>query len=351
MLNFCTLFDSNYLSRGLLMYESLRRHCSKFHLYVFAFDDACYEYLLKYENHSDLTIIPLSDFEDEDLLRIKPTRDSREYCWTCTSSTILYCIETFNLTNCTYIDADVYFYSDPTVLIEEMGENSVLITAHRYTPEYDQSEEKGKFCVQFVAFKNDERGMKVLRYWRNACIEWCYARAEDGKCGDQKYLDAWSNRFEGIHELQHLGGGVAPWNIQQYSFVDTTSSGIVCRERQTGNIFNLVFYHFHGTTFYTNNIVRLTGGFYKLNLKAKKILYIPYVKSLTEIAIKVKQKMPDIDPNGAYNATRETPMDIVVWARYILRDVINNSLPVFKSIFKNRNAHHHFYYTDHLCKK
>jgi hypothetical protein len=178
-LNYCTLFNSAYLARGLALYESLSRVCDQFQLYVFAFDDASFEYL-KYKKLPNLTVISLHEFEDQELLRIKPTRTAGEYCWTCTPSTILYCIEHYNLDHCTYIDADMIFYSNPIVLNEEAGNRSVIITEHRYTPEYDQSATSGIYCVQYVLFKNDDAGMEVLRWWRNACIEWCYNRAEDG---------------------------------------------------------------------------------------------------------------------------------------------------------------------------
>ena len=47
MMNFCTLFDSFYLSRGLALYESIKEHTEDFHLYIFAFDDITYEILNK----------------------------------------------------------------------------------------------------------------------------------------------------------------------------------------------------------------------------------------------------------------------------------------------------------------
>src|ERR1035438_3503963 len=105
-LNFCTLFNSNYLSRGIVMYESLLKHCDNFHLYVFAFDDNCYRYLTS-QKFEHLTAISLNEFENEELLRIKSTRTAIEYCWTCSVSSIYYSITHFQLDNCTYVDADI----------------------------------------------------------------------------------------------------------------------------------------------------------------------------------------------------------------------------------------------------
>jgi hypothetical protein len=278
--NFCTLFDTVYLSRGLAMYDSLERQCEDFHLYIFAFDDNCYQ-VLKSINKSRLTVISLSEFEDEELLKIKPARTRGEYCWTCTSSTILYVLNNFKVDNCTYLDADLYFFSSPQPLIDEMKDNSVMITEHRYTKKYDQSKKSGIYCVQFVTFKNDERGLKALNWWRSACIEWCYNRFEDGKFGDQKYLDDWTSRFEGVHVLQHLGGGVAPWNMQQYSF-SKNGNKIIGKEIKTGRSFEVIFFHFHSLYFVSKNFF-MPRPYYKRNKSVLLLLFNPYIKEIKQL--------------------------------------------------------------------
>ena len=64
MYNYCTLFNSNYLTCGLAMYESLKKHGDEFHLYIFAFDNRS-EKLLKKLNLEFVTVISLQEFEDE----------------------------------------------------------------------------------------------------------------------------------------------------------------------------------------------------------------------------------------------------------------------------------------------
>jgi hypothetical protein len=294
-LNFCTLFDSNYLSRGLVMYDSLQKHCSDFHLYVFAFNNKAYQVLQKL-NLANLTVIALSDFEDEALLSVKPSRSRAEYCWTSTSSTIRYVFDHYKVENCTYVDADLCFYSNPAVLIAEMEASgkSVLITAHRYTPRYDQSLLRGKYCVQFMYFKNNEHGREVLSWWRERCLEWCYAKVEDGKFGDQKYLDDWTTRFPSVHELQHLGGGVAPWNCQQYSF-NVSGDVLTLEEKKTGIRQPLVFFHFHGMKLFEGGGAVFAPRSYILKKPVRELLYLPYQQALLRKGHELKALFPEDD--------------------------------------------------------
>ncbi|GMU94976.1 glycosyl transferase [Ignavibacterium album] len=292
--NFCTLFDSNYLSRGIALYRSLEKHCNNFHLYIFAFDTKSYN-VLKKLNLVKATVIPLSEFEDEKLLQVKPSRSVAEYCWTSTSSTILYVLENFGVDNCTYVDADVFFYSSPEPIFQELGDKSILITEHRYSPQYNKELKSGKYCVQFITFRNDENGLKALRWWRDRCLEWCYARYEDGKFGDQLYLDDWTERFQGVHVMQHLGGGLAAWNVQQYEF-QKVEEKILGKENSTGQEFDVIFYHFHYLKFFNDGKVEL--GRRKLSKQVINIFYKDYIKLLDDISSEIKKYDSSMEPNG-----------------------------------------------------
>jgi len=298
--NFCTLFDSNYFSKGLALYKSLEKHCEEFHLFIFAFDKISYD-VLKKLNLFKATIISLEEFEDDELLKVKPTRSAAEYCWTATSSTILYVLEKYKVESCTYIDADIFFYSSPKPIFDELGDKSILLTEHRYSAQYKKKLNiAGKYCVQFITFKNDKNGLTALKWWRERCLEWCYSYYEDGKYGDQLYLEDWTTRFEGVHVLRHLGGGIALWNIQDYSF-EHVKSKIMGTEKINSEKFEVIFYHFHYLRFYHNvsNKTQVELGRIYLADDVFNIFYKPYVKLLVELKQKIFLIDSSFDPNGS----------------------------------------------------
>ncbi|MBE2281575.1 MAG: glycosyl transferase [Ignavibacteriaceae bacterium] len=279
------------------MYRSLENVCNdNFKLYIFAFNKKA-EVILKKLNLPNAVIISLEEFEDPKLILVKSGRTAAEYCWTATSSTILYVLEKFNEPVCTYLDADLYFYSNPGVLLDEMGENSILITEHRYSPQYNKEVKSGKYCVQFVTFFNNEKGLKALRWWRDRCLEWCYDRYEDGKFGDQLYLDDWTERFEGVHVLKHLGGGLAAWNVQQYSFSVNENMKITGKEITSGNTFDVIFYHYHYFRFFRNGKIEL--GRRVLTTEVLNIFYKPYLRALEKAKNEIFKIENDFDPHGA----------------------------------------------------
>jgi hypothetical protein len=283
MWNYCTLFDSIYLSRGMVMYESLKTHSGEFHLYIFAFDDLSRK-ILKELDLQNVTVIPLNEFETPQLLEIKGGRSKAEYCWTCTPSIINHVLKNYSVSVCTYLDSDLVFYSDPSVLIEEMidHQKNVLITEHRFSTLARLYEEKrgGRFCVQFVTFTNEKNSLEILEKWRLQCINWCYARYEDGKFGDQKYLDDWPLTYSNIHILQHPGGGIAPWNLQQYRFFEDGNS-ITASNKKTGSIFKVVFFHFQYVKFIIKGAYDI--GWYLIPAYVKKLFYITYFKKIENI--------------------------------------------------------------------
>jgi hypothetical protein len=281
--NYVTLFDSFYLSRGLAMHQSLLQHSTDFTLYIFPFDDTS-ERILNKLALENVIIVPLKDFETPELLKVKKERSKAEYCWTCTPSVISYVLERYKTRDCTYIDADLIFYSDPSVLISELDDHkcNVLITEHRFSFLAGLYEEKraGRFCVQFMTFRNESSSLAVLDKWRLQCIDWCYARYEDGKFGDQKYLDEWPAQYSNVHILKNEGGGVAPWNLQKYKFRRENES-VIGKFRKSGLSFDVVFYHFQYVKFLRDGTFDI--GWYLISSQVKNIFYTSYIEVLRRI--------------------------------------------------------------------
>lgn len=270
------------------MHHSLEATGDRFKLYVVCFDELAYQILVKL-NLTGVVAIPLDVFESPQLQQVKSQRTAGEYCWTCTPHVIRYVLDTYKVSSVTYLDADLCFYAKPSLLLSEFEESgqSVLITEHRYSPRYDHLRKFGVYCVQFMTFKADERGMKVLQWWQDRCIEWCYARYEDQKFGDQKYLDDWTQRFEGIHVLHHLGGGVAPWNVQQYVLGQSSQRDIEV------NGVPLVFFHFHGYRHYRDGVHDL--GNFQLDRSVVDLLYRPYIENLAKANSEIVAIYPEFD--------------------------------------------------------
>lgn len=282
MRHYCTYFDTHYLLRGLALYRSLKQHAEPFTLRVLCFDDFSYGVLTKL-SQPDLIPISLADFErgDAALLAAKETRSRVEYYFTCSPSLPLYV-----LNHCpevdliTYLDADLFFYGSPEPIFEEMGEASVLIVGHRFPEHLRVMEINGIYNVGLLAFRSDVTGRECLEWWRERCLEWCYDRPDGVRYADQKYLDDWPTRFEGVAVLQNPGAGLAPWNWVNYK-IQAVKPILAVDGRP------LIFFHFASIKMLTSWLYdpvsegRLYG---EMPFALRSRLYRSYIAALVETA-------------------------------------------------------------------
>ena len=241
--HYCTYFDSVYAPRGLIMIGSLFRHQPDAIVHVLCLDDLCFEILQALAPQIPrVRPIPPGTLEqhDPELAACKDGRSKIEYYFTCTPCLPTYVFETNpDIADVTYLDADLYFYQSPDLVFDEIGDNSIAITPHKFSPAHKPAERYGIFNVAWITWRNDEAGRKCLADYRRNCLDWCYDREEDGKFADQKYLDSWPKDYPGVAILDHKGINVALWNVENYDF--TKKDGEIFVDEQP-----LIFFHFHG---------------------------------------------------------------------------------------------------------
>lgn len=235
MMNFCTLFDAYYIHKGLALYRSLERHCREFTLYVMAFDEESFRSLSQLKLEHMVVENESGPFLTEAIAACKAERKRNEYCWTCGSNVTWYFLTRYGLDHIVYLDADMMFFHDPAPLLRQLDGASVGLSPHFF-----DNGHYGRYCVQFVFFRNDEAGRAALSWWKDRCLEWCYDRYEDGLFGDQVYLDRMQGMFPGVKEIEDRGCGVAPWNEDQYRFLPDAKILWEGKERP------VYFFHFHG---------------------------------------------------------------------------------------------------------
>lgn len=275
-MNFCTYFDSYYMIKGLSLYLSLESVTKDFHLYVMAFDKDCFE-KLKQLHLNHMTVELIDDFETPELLAVKSTRSRGEYCWTCGPSIIYYFLTRYNLDDITYLDSDLFFLADPHGITEEIGKNSVAITEQGINEK--KAKIYGKYCVQYMFFRNDKDGLGALTWWRDSCIEWCFQKLEPTRYGDQKYLDEFPVRWDNVHIIQNLGAGVAPWNMNRYKYEDNYFY-------YNSKKYLFVFFHMHGMKIkVVGNKLILCSLHATLNSALIEKFFRPYANTLKDVLV------------------------------------------------------------------
>src|SRR4051812_20202934 len=131
---FCTYFDQNYLSRALVLYQSLVETGAAFTLFALCLDLDSFS-VVHGLGLPGLSALALSDLEaaDPEVAATKSTRNRIEYYFTLTPALPRYLLSIHpEIDVISYLDADLRFYADPRSVLDEMRHGSVLIIPHGF---------------------------------------------------------------------------------------------------------------------------------------------------------------------------------------------------------------------------
>lgn len=274
---FCTLFDRNYTIRGLALYESLARHCEDFTLYVLCLDRPTFDVLAALGLKS-IELVSIEDLESRDgeLRQARHDRSLVEFYFTCKPVLLNYLFDQNpQARRISYLDSDLYFYSDPGVMEEELAGCSVALSPHRFSARHTALKTRGEFNAGWLSVGAEDEGRRFVQWWRVRCLEWCRLVVEETRFGDQKYLDQVPLLFPNTRIVSNPGANLAPWNIGDVP-VEVSGKGVEIAGRP------LIFFHFHGARRMLFNLY--DSGLYdygvKLTPAIRNGIYRPYLAEL-----------------------------------------------------------------------
>lgn len=338
--SYCTLFDSKYLPKGMVLCDSFLRNNIESKMYILALDDICFR-ALRTLDYNRVVVIGMDHFMNDELSAIRRERTHAEFCWACTASLIKYIFLHYKEEVCTYVDSDLCFYKNPNELVDHMVENqkSVQIIPHGFSKTFTnrlQEKSSGKFCVEFNSFMNNKEGNEVLDTWVKETLA-STAYGTKGYCGDQMYLNDWPLQYSCVNILDVEGAGVAPWNMDRYQLVGRKNNDTLIMVDKK-KIVPLFFYHFHGITDIDSHTfdIHVYRRFWKVDKTFVDKLYISYLKNIIESKKWAKEHYNIDSTIGIHPAIKELERDKKNNDNGGLEETIDKVILMIRSVINRR---------------
>ena len=282
----CTVFDKNYLPKGLCLYESIKNNNAP--LNILCIDEFTFTKLTELGLEKvELYYLENLEKENEDLFSLKKSNHKTEYgdsysnyCWALTPFFCNYLLKNKKIESLLYADSDIYFYENFDLIKEEISDKSIGIVTHRTNYHLTTETNTGKYNVGIVYFKNDKIGLECSEFWKDLLMDPNNEYSSRyGTCGDQKYLELFEIKFNNVCVIDELVGHGAPWCFESYKYLEKYR--IIYNNKEQKIVFN----HFSHFKFDDNRWESSYNGEWKpesVNGYVKEY-YEDYYKEITRI--------------------------------------------------------------------
>lgn len=286
--HFTTVVSRDHLYKFLAMYSSLQENVDGYRLFVLCTDDAVYDVLsaIPFKN---IVLVRLQEIEDEALLKARADRLFHAYCWTLKPVFLNHVLQAFpDAYYFAHLDADLFFFSDPTALFAENPTASLYLTHHRNAKDFEVFYTiTGIYNTGFVGCRRDDTSLAAIADWAEKCIAHCPIKEEPQRklFGDQRYVEDWPQKYKKVHVVASIGANAALWNIANYRV-----------SRQGGQVrlnnVPLIFYHFSGLSIISRYEYNLCWYYHIQDERVVSWIYHPYLERLAAAIGGVQEYFP-----------------------------------------------------------
>jgi len=228
---------------------------------------------------SSAELILLEELEcyDPALKSVRDERQPVEYYFTCKAALMRYVARGGkDVSRVTYLDSDLFCFSNPAALATEFPGATVILTPHRF-PAYLMAgrEQYGRFNAGWVSASTDGEGIRFIEWWRERCLEWCKLIVVGDKFADQKYLNQVIGAFPHSLALPRIGVNAGPWNIANSRIEECGDMVLIDGQP-------LVFFHFHGFRRLIGKVFDSGLHEYRVSMSGelRKLIFEPYMTAL-----------------------------------------------------------------------
>lgn len=266
------------------MLRSIRAFDKDSNLLFFHFEDLNHDQLNQFALAGVELVSVRSFLGDDEFDSIKSSRTHVEFMWTLPSVISHKLVEGnfgTEISDVTYLDADMFFYASPWEIWHEVPPQKIAIVRHNFSDRLKMAfPDSGEFNVSWVSFPTNSQGLECARNWAQDCVYLCPSTPTlvNGTLvyGDQLYLEKWPKEYsDSLHIIGNVGAGVAPWNYENYEFS--------YQKEILVNQVPLIFYHFssHQFGFFLASKI---GRVYREVKTIPRMVYKIYEESLQESA-------------------------------------------------------------------
>ncbi len=252
-----TICSNNYLGQAKILQTSFLEHNPDYKFFIGLVD--LLDTSIDYKNEFNDSVIVIEE-------KIIPGFDSfvEKYDIVELNTAIKpflfkYLIQQYKPTYIHYLDPDIKVYGSIGVIDAELGNKSMLLTPHFYSPVPDDgltpfenlALNHGIYNLGYLGVNaNHAEAIKCLDWWGLRTSHHGYSKVEAGFFVDQLWINLVPIFFKDVVITTHFGCNVGPWNLHERFFENKGKTVVMDGDKKP-----LLFYHFSSYSFFKPDLL------------------------------------------------------------------------------------------------